>query len=242
MEPPGEGVGDGIREEAVNVLKHLRPIAREDVVLGQYESGELSHGKVKGYLQEDGVAPGSNTETYAAVRVHIDNDRWRGVPFYLRTGKRLSERRADIKIVFKQRRRHIIPSAMDPNMITIRIQPDEGIALSFNVQKPGGHNGTESVQMDFCHSCHFGPNTPEAYESILYNVMQGEHSLFPRNDWIEASWLYIDRLREIASPPVPYRSGSIGPVEADELLAVDGRNWIEEPSDQNLIIRGRDPI
>lgn len=116
-------------------------------------------------------------------------------------------------------------------MIIIRIQPNSGVAMAFNVQKPGEEDETVSVMMDFCHHCHFGPNTPEAYESILYNVMEGDHSMFPRYDWIEASWKYVDRLRSIAALPVTYRSGSTGPDEAEALLENDGRQWLnEEPT------------
>ena len=233
MEPPTENSQDGLRDEAVAVIRNLRPLEKADIVLGQYGPGSIESDPVAGYLSEPGVAEDSTTETFAAIRAYIDTERWRGVPFYLRTGKRLRQRRADIKIVFKQRRRHIVGKNGEPNMVIIRIQPNEGIAMAFNVLTPGEEDKTVSVMMDFCHHCHFGPNTPEAYESILYNVMEGDHSLFPRRDWIEASWEYIDRLRLIADPPVTYRGGSIGPAEADALLAADGREWLnEEPSTQ----------
>jgi glucose-6-phosphate 1-dehydrogenase len=233
MEPPTENSQDGLRDAAVAVIRNLRPLEKTDIVLGQYGSGTIESDPIAGYLSESGVAEDSTTETFAAIRAYVDTERWQGVPFYLRTGKRLRQRLADIKIVFKQRRRHIVGRDGDPNMVIIRIQPDEGIAMAFNVLKPGEEDETESVMMDFCHHCHFGPNTPEAYESILYNVMEGDHSLFPRRDWIEASWEYIDRLRLIADPPVAYSGGSIGPAEADALLTTDGREWLdEEPSTQ----------
>jgi glucose-6-phosphate 1-dehydrogenase len=120
-------------------------------------------------------------------------------------------------------------------MIIIRIQPDEGIALAFNVRKPGDSNNTEPVLMDFCHHCHFGPNTPEAYESILRNVMLGDHSIFPRWDWILASWKYIDDLRSKAGGPYIYPAGSEGPAEADDLLAQDGRRWLNGNSSRQII-------
>ena len=138
----------------------------------------------------------------------------------------MKRRYADITIVFKQRLQHLVIAESEPNQIIIRIQPDEGIAMAFNVRKPGEDTETESVMMDFCHHCHFGPNTPEAYESILYNVMEGDHRIFPRWDWIEASWQYIDQLRAIAGPPFPYASGSEGPAEARALLAADNRAWL----------------
>lgn len=231
MEPPKEESSDGLRDEAASVLHSLRPLEIADIVLGQYGPGTIDAEPVNGYLSEAGVNMNSVTETFVAIRTFVDTDRWRGVPFYLRTGKRLEQRYADIKIVFKQRERHIIDKAGQPNRIIIRIQPNSGIAIAFNVQKPGEEDSTESVLMDFCHHCHFGPNTPEAYESILYNVMLGDHSLFPRRDWIEASWAYIDRLHAIAAPPVLYSAGSLGPAEADTLLNVDGRKWLNEKSE-----------
>lgn len=230
MEPPREGAVDGLRSEAVAVLNNLRPLEQSDIVLGQYGAGEIQSERVIGYCDEEGVAGDSTTETYAAIRAFVDTERWQGVPFYLRTGKRLQQRYADIKIVFKQRRRHIVGADGKPNMIIIRIQPDEGMALAFNVQKPGDEDHTTSVMMDFCHHCHFGPNTPEAYESILRNVMNGDHSMFPRRDWIESSWKYIDHLKEIARPPVRYAAGSAGPVEAEKMLEADERKWLGEES------------
>lgn len=235
MEPPDEESTDGLRDEAVSVMLSLRPLERTDIVLGQYGPGTIDSKPVHGYLAEAGVNKNSSTETFVAIRAFIDTNRWQGVPFYLRTGKRLEQRYADIKIIFKQRQRHIINKTGQPNTIIIRIQPDSGIAIAFNVQKPGEEDRTESVLMDFCHHCHFGPNTPEAYESILYNVMLGDHSLFPRRDWIETSWAYIDRLRSVADSPVIYRAGSLGPVEADTLLTDDGREWLHEKSEAQTL-------
>lgn len=236
MEPPVEDRTDSLRDEALAVLHHLRPLEKKDIVLGQYGPGTIKSNPVEGYLREVGVVKDSSTETFVAIRAYVDTKRWKDVPFYLRTGKRLAQRYAEIKIVFKQQSRHVVEKGGKPNVVTIRIQPDTGIAMAFNVQKPDEEDRTESVLMDFCHHCHFGPNTPEAYESILYNVMEGDHSIFPRRDWIEASWEYIDRLRSIASPPVIYSAGSNGPVEADALLDADGRKWInEEPAAQFLM-------
>ncbi len=237
MEPPAEDSMDGLRDGAVNVMRHLRPLEKKDIVLGQYGSGIINSNPVEGYLFESEVAQDSNTETFVAIRAHVDTKRWRGVPFYLRTGKRLEQRYADIKIIFKQQGRNVVGKDGKPNIVIIRIQPDAGIAMAFNVQKPGEEDNTESVLMDFCHHCHFGPNTPEAYESILSNVMIGDHSLFPRRDWIEASWQYIDTLRVTAASPVIYRAGSNGPAEAADLLVVDGREWLnEEPTAQAVSI------
>ncbi len=228
MEPPKDDVPESLRDEAAAVMRKLQPLEETDVVLGQYDTGVIDSETVGAYRSEPGVVENSNTETYAAIRACINNDRWRGVPFYLRTGKRLRQRHADIKIVFRQRRRDSGDDDEKPNLIIIRIQPDEGIALAVNVQKPGEEDKTVSVLMDFCHHCYFGPNTPEAYESILHNVMEGDHSLFPRQDWIEASWQYVDRLRAVAASPVAYRAGSNGPREAESLLEADGRRWLDE--------------
>lgn len=237
MEPPAKEGTDGLRDEAVAVLNNLRKLQQSDIVLGQYGPGVIQSETVPGYVDEEGVADDSTTETYAAIRAYVDTDRWGDVPFYLRTGKRLRGRHADIKIVFRQRQSHIFGKDGKPNMIIIRIQPDEGMSLAFNVQKPGEDDETTSVMMDFCHHCHFGPNTPEAYESILRNVMEGDHSMFPRRDWIEASWKYVDRLRAIADLPTRYSSGSVGPAEADNLLTKDGRVWLNaEPANQKITL------
>lgn len=234
MEPPGTDSSDSLRDRAVGVLHNLRPLAPEDIVLGQYGSGTVQSTQVPGYRMEKGVAEDSTTETYAALRVFVDTERWQQVPFYLRTGKRLKARHADIRIVFRQQH-HVIGGRGKPNVVIIRIQPDEGIALAMNVQKPGEEFATESVMMDFCHHCYFGPNTPEAYESILHNVMEGDRTLFPRSDWIEASWQYIDHLRATAATPVIYPAGSDGPDQAKQLLAVDGRQWLDHIAAAKLV-------
>ena len=186
--------------------------------------------KVPGYRDEPGVGADSTTETYVAFRALVETPRWQGVPFYIRTGKRLHRRFAEIRVQFKQPR--LMPGLPRhaANAVVIRIQPDEGIALTFNVGIPGESARTEAVMMDFCHHCHFGPNTPEAYESILRSVMEGERGNFPRWDWLEASWRYIDGLRAAAAPPLPYAAGSQGPTAADALLAQDDRAWHEDVS------------
>ena len=235
METPKSPNPESLRDEAVHVIRQLEPVAGEDVVLGQYLEGDLEGDRVPGYCQEPGVAADSTTETYVAFRASIDTERWRGVPFYLRTGKRLGRRFAEIRLVLRQSADTVAVSGQAaPNTIIIRIQPDEGIALAFNVRSPGESGRTESVLMDFCHHCHFGPNTPEAYEAILRSVMLGERNIFPRWDWIEASWHYIDRLRAVAAKPVGYVAGSPGPVEADILLAGNHHAWHDGGGRQTL--------
>jgi glucose-6-phosphate 1-dehydrogenase len=236
MEPPNSHNPKFLRDEAVKVLRYLRPVTSGDVVLGQYREGEIAGERVPGYLQEPGVTAGSTTETYVAFKALIDNERWQGVPFYLRTGKRLRKRFAEIRVVLKRPELTIAGSADgEPNTVIIRIQPDEGIALAFNVRSPGENGQTESVLMDFCHHCHFGPNTPEAYEAILRNVMLGERNVFPRWDWIEASWRYIDGLRSVAPSPVGYAAGSFGPAEAESLLGKDNHSWHEGGGSQSQL-------
>lgn len=225
MEPPQAGNAEAFRDGSVEILRHLRPARVEDVVLGQYQSGWTGVEEVVGYCNEPGVSPDSLTETYVAFRAMVDSPRWQGVPFYLRTGKRLHHRFAEIRVQFRQPPPPPGMSLPAANAVVIRIQPDEGIALTFNVGVPGENGHTEAVMMDFCHHCHFGPNTPEAYESILRNIMEGERGNFPRWDWIEASWRYIDGLRARAAAPLPYAAGSFGPTAADALLAQDGRSW-----------------
>ncbi len=226
MEPPRSGHGNAIRDESAGVLEKLLPPQAEDVVLGQYSGGHQGEREYRAYRRENGVSHDSITETYVALRAFIDTPRWQGVPFYLRTGKRLKKRQADIKILFKKQALQGLMGQEKANMLIIRIQPDEGIALSFNIRKPGESNQSESVLMDFCHHCHFGPNTPEAYEAILSSVINGDTLLFTRWDWLQASWRYIDQLRAVALPPVFYPAGSAGPLAADLLLKRDGRRWL----------------
>lgn len=217
MEPPLSNDPEEIRNRTGEVIQSLIPVHQDDVVLGQYE----------GYTDENGVDSNSTTETFAAFKVYIDMPRWQGVPFYLKTGKKLDERYADIKVVFKHNDELCNTGDCDqPNVVVIRIQPDDGIAIAFNVKRPGRSMITEPVLMDFCHHCHFGPNTPEAYESILLNVMQGEPTAFARWDWIKNSWKFVDHLRQAAQPPYIYSQGSTGPAESDALAQRSGRHWI----------------
>jgi glucose-6-phosphate 1-dehydrogenase len=226
MEPPRTGQGNAVRDEAAAVMAKLRPAEPGDVVVGQYAEGGRGEVYYGGYLQEKDIPPASTTETYVALRAWVDTPRWFGVPFYLRTGKRLASRYAEIKVVFKQHQLDGLVGSDQPNMIIIRIQPDEGIGLAFNVRKPDDTDQSESVLMDFCHHCHFGPNTPEAYESIMASVLKGDPLLFTRWDWLRASWKYIDRLRSVAPPVVMYPAGSPGPEEGDDLLGADNRSWL----------------
>jgi glucose-6-phosphate 1-dehydrogenase len=238
MESPLALGADAVRDEKVKVLRSLRPIPAacvpEGVVRAQYGAAE-AHGKSRrGYLEEDGVAPGSTTETYMAMKLFIDNWRWAGVPFYLRTGKRLAARITEIAVHFKP-----IPQVLfgapgrgpvEPNVLALRIQPNEGITLRFQVKVPGPAMQIEPFQMDFGYAEVFERAAPEAYERLLLDAALGEPTLFTRGDEIEAAWTFIqpilDGIRQCLVATLPsYPSGSWGPPEADALLEADGRRW-----------------
>ena len=223
MERPQDLSPEGMHEEQIRVLKALRPVRTDQIgrqlVLAQYE----------GYLQEPGVPPDSITETYAALKVFIDNERWKGTPFYIRTGKKLGRREMEVTIVFKRPE-----SGMEPDILVVKIQPEEGVHLQFNIKKPGDTDEISQAKMDFCQSCSLENriNTPEAYERLLGACLRGERSWFSQWDQIETSWNYIDQLRsayrQIGQPIYTYPSGTNGPEAADELLGAEGHQWIVE--------------
>jgi glucose-6-phosphate 1-dehydrogenase len=237
MEPPISLSADAVRDEKVKVLRSLRPIEKNEVagnvVRGQYASGVLRGEEVAGYRQEPDVAPDSRVETYVAMRVFVDNWRWSGVPFYVRAGKRLARRVTEIAVVFREAPHTLFRArdgAITPNVLSLRIQPDEGIALRFISKEPGQHTVLRDVAMDFRYGATFGSNTPEAYERLLLDAMRGEATLFTRRDEVEAQWAYIDRVLQVwasadVSPPPFYAAGSWGPEQADDLLVRDGRRW-----------------
>jgi glucose-6-phosphate 1-dehydrogenase len=201
-------------------------------VRGQYAQGWLAGQRVRGYLQEEAVAEGSTTETYAAVRLDVDTRRWAGVPFYLRTGKRLPRRVTEIAIVFRKAP-HLPFSRSDitelgSNQLVVRVQPDEGVTLRFGSKVPGTTMEVRDVAMDFSYGEAFTENSPEAYERLLLDVLLGDSSLFPRNDEVEQSWRIIDPIQQYwaeGGAPEPYRAGEWGPAGAEEMLAHDGRTW-----------------
>jgi glucose-6-phosphate 1-dehydrogenase len=225
MEPPSSFNADAIRNEKAKVFESIRPIALADTVRGQYS----------GYSNAEGVAHGSQTPTYAAVKLFIDNWRWKGVPFYLRSGKSLARKVSEITIEF-QRPPHLmfhLPSDADftPNILSMRIQPDEGIHLRFEAKVPDSDQGMRSVDMDFSYTSSFtGTVLPEAYERLLLEALEGDASLFTRSDAIELSWKLIDPVLQgwdqTDTPElVIYKPGSWGPRSADELLARSGKKW-----------------
>jgi glucose-6-phosphate 1-dehydrogenase len=237
MESPVELSADAIRDEKVKVIKSLRPMSAEDVaknvVRGQYTAGSIGGKEVPGYRAEDRVNPESMTETYAALKVHVDTWRWAGVPFYVRFGKRLAKGATEIAVQFKD-----VPpvlfsrdTAIGPNVLVIRIQPDEGISLRIQAKRPGTALNIEPVKMDFAYGTSFGKASPEAYERLLLDAMAGDATLFARRDEVENAWAFIDRIEhawhksETPPPLCFYPSGSWGPKEADDLLERDGRAW-----------------
>lgn len=236
MEPPISLAADAVRDEKVKVLRSLRAMERSmvqsSVVRGQYTRGYVKGEEVPGYREEPDVAKDSHIDTFVAMKVHVDNWRWGGVPFYVRAGKRLARRVTEIAIQFKKVP-HTLFTAPDggisPNVLTMRIQPDEGIALRFTTKEPGGHTVLRDVAMDFRYGAAFGSNTPEAYERLLLDSMRGEATLFTRRDEVEEQWAYIDHVfaawREQNTPPPGYAAGTWGPEQADDLMARDGRRW-----------------
>ncbi|NLM39816.1 MAG: glucose-6-phosphate dehydrogenase [Firmicutes bacterium] len=228
MEPPVTLDTESIRDEKVKVLRSLK-VKREDVVRGQY--GRSESGEIRAYREEDRVSPESQVETFVALKATIDNFRWAGVPFYLRTGKRLPRKYSEIVIQFKK-----LPGVLyfkdndlDPNILVIRVHPDEGVYLQFNAKQLGTSSLIVPVSMDFCHNCADGLNSPEAYERLLYDVMRGDSTLFTRWDEVEHSWRFVDQIAEWwqEQPEIPiYPSGSWGPKESDELPEKDGRRWL----------------
>ena len=227
MEPPVSFEATALRNEKVKVLSAIQPIKKESVarrtVLGQY----------KGYRDEEGVKPNSRTPTYAALKLQIDNWRWQGVPFYLRSGKCLKEKLSQITIEFKKPPHLLFPSAegeLTPNMLVLYLQPDEGIHWRFEAKVPDTVAKLRSVDMEFRYEDSFGKtNLPDAYERLLLDALTGEASLFTRADEVETAWALIDPIIEAwesqRKPPALYEPGSWGPKEADELLAKDKRKW-----------------
>ncbi len=233
MEEPVSFDANALRTEKVKVLGAISvPDNMElDAVRGQYEQGWLAGQRVPGYLDEENIPPDSTTETYAAVRLGIETRRWAGVPFYLRTGKRLPRRVTEIAVSFKKAP-HLPFDATDTtelghNQLVVRVQPDEGVTLRFGSKVPGTLMEVRDVSMDFLYGEAFTEGSPEAYERLILDVLIGDQSLFPRNEEVELSWRVIDPLEAFweGKKPHPYRAGEWGPRAADEMLARDGRSW-----------------
>lgn len=230
MEPPASWDADSVRDEKVKVLRTLKPITGADVltktVRGQYAAGVVRGDKVPGYRDEPDVAKDSTTETFVAMRMQLESWRWGGVPFYLRSGKRLARRLAEVVLHFKPLPHGLFrnaPGAQDePNALVMRLQPDEGISLRFATKVPGGGISMRDVTMDFRYGAAFGSSTPEAYERLIIDAMRGDATLFTRADEVEAQWGFIDPIlhgwQAENAPLSLYEAGSWGPPEADALM------------------------
>src|SRR5437867_642616 len=238
MEPPPDFAPNSVRDEKAKVLRSIRPASPEEVdavaVRGQYAPGIIGGQQVPGYLEEKGIPPGSTRETFAAIRFTLDNWRWAGVPFYVRTGKNLAKRATEIAILFRRTPHFIFRQApndeVEQNVLALRIQPDEGITLKFGAKLPGQSMNIRSVNMDFRYGSTFGLHLSSAYERLLLDCMSGDPTLFDRIDSVEAAWSlvqpFLNAWESGANGSVPkYASGSWGPPEADELLTREGRRW-----------------
>ena len=237
MEPPVAIDAHSVREQKVQVLRAIRPMTVEEVarhtIRGQYGPGKINGVDVVGYRQEPSVSPNSNTETYVAVEFRVDNWRWAGVPFYIRAGKRLAQQVTEIAVHFKRTPQALFarnPEDVHHNVITMRIQPNEGISLNFGAKTPGPHMRASRVNMDFTYREAFGTATPVAYETLLLDAMRGDATLFTRRDEVEAEWRIITPIEEawaqLPRPNFPnYAAGSEGPEDADSLIQYDRHRW-----------------
>ena len=236
MEPPVSFEASAVRAEKVKVWKAIQPIHPADTVRGQYGPGTVDGNPAIGYRQEDRVHPRSHTETYAALRLEIENWRWAGVPFYIRAGKRLAKRVTEITIQFKQPPLLLFKGKdgkagnVEPNIISMRIQPDEGIALRFGAKVPGQGMNISPVNMDFSYAEAFGKSSANGYERLLLDAMLGDGTLFAHRDGVEATWALMTPILEAwAKDPVKdfpnYAAGSWGPSGADALLESENRKW-----------------
>ncbi|MDA8192420.1 MAG: glucose-6-phosphate dehydrogenase [Thermaerobacter sp.] len=237
MEPPVSFEADAVRDEKVKVLRAIRPLTTRDVanfsVRAQYDAGFIDGAAVPGFLDEPDISSDSRTETFVAMRLLIDNWRWAGVPFYLRTGKRLARRATEIAIQFKTAPHRFFSQTatpeLEPNLLILKIQPDEGISLRFGAKVPGPEIRIRTVNMEFLYGTSFADAPPEAYERLLLDAMVGDSTLFTRRDEVEAAWTLVTSILQgwsRARGPIPaYESGSWGPKEAEALVLQDGFQW-----------------
>ena len=238
MEPPPSLAAEDIRNEKVKLLKSIRPMTPEavakNVVRGQYFAGTVNDDSREGYRQEERVNPESNVETFVALKLFIDNWRWSGVPFYLRTGKNLPLRASEVRVQFRPTPNVLFAAQghldLHANALTLRLQPDEGIFLRFNGKVPGNSIETRPVRMHFGYDAEFGAYTPEAYERLLLEAMAGDATLFIRRDEVETAWQIVDDIRAgWGGTPLSnrefYAAGTWGPVAADDLLEQDSHKW-----------------
>lgn len=234
MEAPNSMEADAIRTEKIKVLQALVPMGPKDVgshsVRGQYKAGLVKNEAAKSYLDELGEGRKSNTETYVALKVEVANWRWAGVPFYLRTGKRLPERRSEIVVTFRPPPHNLFDSPSTPNQLVMRLQPDEGMEMWLQIKEPGpGGLRVQSVPLDLSYADTFTLRYPDAYERLLMDVVRGNLALFMRKDEVEAAWAWVDQVIEawekVETPPFTYAAGSEGPTQAALMMDRDGRKW-----------------
>jgi glucose-6-phosphate 1-dehydrogenase len=241
MEPPTAFTAASVRDRKMDALASAQPLVRDDstgadlnVVRGQYAAGWVMGDEVTAYREEPGVTPKSTTETYVSLRLDLDSWRWAGVPFYVRTGKRLPKRITEIAIQFKRPPleifRRVTPTSVSPNLLIVNVQPDEGISVRFQAKLPGARMQLAPVMMNFRYGVAFGGGVPEAYETLLLDALLGDATLFARHDFVEASWALItpvhQRWQQDASASLPtYEAGHWGPPESEALLGRDGRRW-----------------
>jgi glucose-6-phosphate 1-dehydrogenase len=238
MEPPISFAADAVRDEKVKVLQAIRPMSSEEIldrtVRGQYGDGMIADQSVRAYRREPKVSPSSVTETYAALKLYVENWRWAGVPFYLRSGKRLAARQTEIVVEFRRPPLLLLEAAataeVDPNRLVLHIQPDEGIELQVKAKRPGPTVRIETVKLDFSYKDFGDTSAATGYERLLYDCMVGDSTLFHRTDMVEAAWRIatpiLDAWRVLPPPDFPdYAAGSWGPAAADALMQQDGRSW-----------------
>jgi glucose-6-phosphate 1-dehydrogenase len=239
MEPPSAFSAENVRDRKLDVIVSMQPFVSErgepdHVVRAQYAAGWVNGAEVPGYRDEEGVDAASTTETYVAMRMFLDSWRWAGIPFYVRTGKRLPKRTTEIAIQFRRPPLHIFkrvsPTPIASNLLIVNVQPDEGISVRFEAKLPGTRMQLAPVMMNFRYGSAFGVPVPEAYETLLLDAMLGDPTLFARHDFVEASWALITPVHEAwrasDQTAIPtYEAGEWGPREADAMMAADGRRW-----------------
>ena len=242
MEPPVDLEPESIRDEKVKVLRSLRPFTaesfKEDIVRGQYGEGEINGKGVVGYRAEDRVSPFSNTDTFIALKTYIDNFRFGGVPIYIRAGKRMDTKNTEIVIQFKKLSGINYYKEFNEvvhNLLVLKIQPEEGFFFQINAKKPGSEFKMEKVQLDYCQSCKYLNDSPEAYEKLLLEAIRNNSSLFTRWDELEYSWKFIESIEKefkANTPEFPnYSAGTLGPKASIDLIEKDGRQWWNTSSD-----------
>ena len=223
MEPPDSLAPEDVRDRKAQLLEAMRPLSADDIVRGQYTAGVVEGREVPGYRDEDRVAPESSVETFVALRAWIDNDRWKDVPFFLRTGKRLPRRATEVAIVLREPERRLFDGAsiarLPAHHLALRVQPDEGISMVFRAKEPGPGMALDAVPMDFSYARSFRTRSAEAYERLLHDAMADDQTLFLREDAVERSWQVVAPILDVSDTVHPYAAGTWGPSAADELIA-----------------------